>query len=539
VTGTGRVSRKWLALLVAFLLVLVVAAGMLAWRARHMDNFVRLWVIRSLSERFQSRVELTTLRVTGFPHLGVTGEDLTIYFRNRSDVPPIIHVDKFAFDLGLIALLRLPNHISSAQIESMTITIPPRGEKKSPSSGVSGGSGKTGNLLSSLIVDEVVCKNTVLITLPRKPDPGKPEKEPLEWEIHDLDLHSAGVDKAFQFHGTLTNAKPKGEISTSGDFGPWDADDPADSPVSGSYKFTDADLGPFPGIAGILSSTGKFSGEIAELQVEGETDTPDFSLDKIGKPVPLHTEFSATVDGTNGDTLLHPVRATLVRSLFITEGSIIREPANKGHRIVLDVGAPNARIQDILSLAMKSDKPLLTGPAKLKAKLLLPPGNEKVLDKMILDGQIGIDDARWSSPEVREKLEALSRRAEGKPEDNDAGSAVSDLKGNFHMEKGVIRFSELTFSVPGAAIELAGTYKIVGGDLDFQGQLRLQAKISQTVTGKKSFFLKFLDPFFEKNGAGAVLPISITGTRENPTVGVSVFHKKIEKHPAETKPSPK
>lgn len=524
--------RKWLIVLVGFLLVVIVAGGIFAWRARHMDNSIRLWVIRSLSDHFQSRVELTTLRVTGFPHLGVTGEDLTIYFHDRTDVPPIIHVDKLSFDLGLLAILRLPRHVSTALIENMTVTIPPRGEKKTPRPR---DPGKTNNMLSSLIVDEVICKNTILITLPREPDPGKPQKDPLEWEIHDLDLRSASVDKPFHFHGILTNAKPKGEIDTNGEFGPWDVDDPGGSPVSGSYKFTDADLGPFPGIAGILSSTGKYSGELAELEVEGETDTPDFSLDKIGKPVPLHTEYSATVNGTNGDTLLHPVRATLVRSLIIAEGSVINEPNHVGHRIVLDIGAPNARIQDILSLAMKSDKPILTGPAKIKAKLLLPPGKEKVLEKMILDGQIGLDDARWSNPEVRKALESLSRHAEGKPSDDDAGSAVSDLHGNFHVEKGVVDFSSLTFSIPGAAIDLTGTYKLVGGEIDLNGHLRLQAKLSQTVTGTKSFFLKALDPFFEKNDAGAVIPISISGTRENPRVGVSIFHKKI----GDLKSSPK
>src|SRR5580698_1684179 len=535
-TGTRGASRNWLIVLGAFLLVLFVSGGVLAWRTRHMDNAIRLWVIRSLSDHFQSRVELATLRVTGFPNLGVSGEDLTIYFHDRTDVPPIIHIDKFSCDLGVLAILRLPRRVSTALIENMTVTIPPRGEKKNPKSS---DSGKTNNMLTSLIVDEVICKNTILITLPRKPDPGKPAKEPLEWDIHDLDLRSASVDKPFHFHGILTNAKPKGEIDTSGDFGPWDVDDPGSSTVSGSYRFTDADLGPFPGIAGILSSTGKFTGKLAELEVEGETDTPDFSLDKIGKPVPLHTEYSATVDGTNGDTVLHPVRATLVRSLIIAEGSVINEPDHIGHRIVLDIGAPNARIQDILSLAMNSDKPVLTGPAKIKAKLLLPPGKEKVLDKMILDGQIGIDDARWSNPEVRKALESFSRRAEGKPGDEDAGSAVSDLRGKFHMEKGIINFSTLTFGVPGAAIDLVGTYHILGGELDFNGHLRLQAKLSQTVTGTKSFFLKALDPFFEKNGAGAVLPISIRGTREEPTIGVTIFHKKIEKKIGETKPAPK
>ena len=535
-TDTRNASRKWPAILGAGLLGLVVAGGVLAWRARHMDNSVRLWVIHSLSERFQSRVELASVRIAGFPRLAVTGEDLTIYFRGRTDVPPLIHIDRLTFTLGVLATLRLPRHVSAAQIENMTITIPPRGDKKNPKSKQTE---KTNKMVFSLILDEVICKNTVLVTLPRKPDPGKPQKEPLEWDIHDLNFNSASLDKSFHFRGKLTNAKPEGEIETSGDFGPWDLDDPGSTPVSGSYKFTDADLGPFPGIAGILSSIGKYSGEIAELQVEGETDTPDFSLDKIGKPVPLHTEYSATVDGTNGDTLLHPVRATLGRSLILAEGSIINEPGHIGHRIVLDVGAPNARIQDILCLAMKPDKPVLTGPAKIKAKLVLPPGKEKALDKMILDGQIGIDDARWSSVEVREKLESLSRHAEGKPADDDAGSAVSDLRGNFHVEKGVINFSNLTFSVPGATIDLRGTCQLVGGEIDLKGHLRLQAKLSQTVTGAKSFFLKALDPFFQKNGAGAVIPISISGTRDHPTVGVSIWHKKIEKRIGITKSASK
>ena len=50
------------------------------------------------------------------------------------------------------------------------------------------------------------------------------------------------------------------------------------------------------------------------------------------------------------------------------------------------------------------------------------------------------------------------------------------------------------------------------------------------MTGTKSILLKPLDPFFEKKGYGAVLPISITGTRENPVFGVTVFHKKFDKH---------
>jgi hypothetical protein len=186
---------------------------------------------------------------------------------------------------------------------------------------------------------------------------------------------------------------------------------------------------------------------------------------------------------------------------------------------------------------LKSDKPFLTGTVKLRGKLVVPASHAKALEKLILDGQFGLENGEWASQEVRDKLQTLSRRGEGKPGDEDAGSAVSDLRGSFHVEKGVVNFSSLTFSVPGAAIDLVGAYHLVGGELDFNGHLRLQAKLSQTVTGAKSFFLKAVDPFFKKEGAGAVIPIFVAGTRENPRLGVTIFHKTVEKKLGDMKSS--
>ncbi len=188
-----------------------------------------------------------------------------------------------------------------------------------------------------------------------------------------------------------------------------------------------------------------------------------------------------------------------------------------------------------MALAMKNEKPFLTGVLQLKTKFLLPPGPVKVLDKLRLDGEFSVSDGQWTNPDVREKLESFSRHGEGQPSNEEAGSSVSDLKGHFRLDEGVIAFRDLTFSVPGAVVQLRGNYNLRSEALDFSGDLRLQAKISQTVTGAKSFFLKAVDPFFSKKGAGTLLPISITGTRENPTIGVSVFHKTIKKQFGEDK----
>jgi hypothetical protein len=511
--------RKILLFTAASLLVLFVLLGAVVYsKKRSAELRTRDWIVQVLEQRFRSNVELADLHVQIFPRMTVSGEGLALHYWATPDGPPLIRVEKFSFDLGLLGIFRAPHHIQSVRLKRMVLSIPPKGSRAPAADRPISDAN-----VPQVIVETIEVEDMELLTLP-----GRPGADPLDWEIHNLKLDKVGADRPFGFEGTLTNAKPKGEIATAGEFGPWDGDDPGATPVSGTYAFDDADLGPFPGIAGLLASTGKYAGELGRLEVNGKTDTPDFSLDHAGKPVPLHTDYSATVDGTNGDTELHPVHAILGKSEIVASGSVL-SVKGQGHQISLDVAAPNARIEDILQLAIKSDQPFLRGPIRVVAKLSLPPGKQKVIDKMDLNGSFAINNGRWASPAMREKLESFSRHAEGKPEDEDAGSAVTDLHGRFVLKNGVITFSKLTFSVPGAGVELAGTYEIHSQKIDLQGHLRMQAKLSQTVTGAKSFFLKAIDPFFAKNGAGTELPITITGTQENPIFGVSVFHKKIEK----------
>jgi hypothetical protein len=511
----SRSGRKWLAVTIAVVLLLALGACFVIWRARTLDDFTRAWVIRELSARFESQVELEDIHVSAFPRMQVSGDGLALHYKNRTDVPPLIRIGEFTFNLGVMGIVRAPRRIAGVHVKNMTITIPPRGKNTNHAQSEQP---RNKQRVPHVIIDEIVCDDTQLLILPKKEG-----KEPLDFKIHDLFLKSVGGSRPFDFRGSLTNAKPVGEIATRGTFGPWNAEDPGATPVSGTYAFTDADLGPFRGIGGILSSTGKYSGQLNELEVQGETQTPDFSLDPVGRGVPLFTEYSATVDGSNGDTYLHPVRATLLHSLIIANGSVIRSLEKQGRVIALDIVAPNAQLQDLLRLATKANTPVMSGMVNLKTKFLLPPGTEKVVDRLMLDGDFGVEEARFANAEVRQKLESLSRRALGQPENTDVGSAVSELRGHFHLAHGVITFRYLSFSVPGAAIRLDGTYKLRGEELNFKGHLRMRARLSQAVTGKKSLFLKLVDPFFKKNGAGAVVPISISGTRDQPKFGLALF----------------
>jgi len=77
------------------------------------------------------------------------------------------------------------------------------------------------------------------------------------------------------------------------------------------------------------------------------------------------------------------------------------------------------------------------------------------------------------------------------------------------------------FAVPGAEIQLVGVYGLRNEQLDFAGTLAMDAPVSEAMGGGiKGFFLKPFDPIFRKNGKGAVLPITIKGTREEPKFGL-------------------
>ena len=94
-----------------------------------------------------------------------------------------------------------------------------------------------------------------------------------------------------------------------------------------------------------------------------------------------------------------------------------------------------------MRLAVKSDKPPMTGAIKFHTKFDLPP--EKgidIADRLNLDGKFDVAHGQFTNPQVAGKIETLSRKGQGKPEDEDAGSSVSELKGNFVLDNGVHTF---------------------------------------------------------------------------------------------------
>jgi hypothetical protein len=525
-TSSRRSRRLWLWIGGIACVFLVASAVVMREVIHRAQPILRDRVIESLSTRFKSKVELATLDVYIGHGIEVSGTGLKVFGATDPNpyepgVQPLISLEKFHFHTGIRNLFQPTIHVDTVYVRGMELNIPPK-ESRSELREMGSRTRKI-----SIFVDKFICEDTNLLI-----NTSKPGKPPLTFAIHDLRMKDIGAGQPMSFDATLVNPKPVGDIQSSGLFGPWNEYSPRETPVQGTYSFSNANLGTIKGIGGILSSTGKYEGMLSSIVVDGKTDTPDFRIAISGHPVPLQTEFHAIVDGTSGDTRLEPVKATLLHSTFTANGSIVREQNPHGHDIELKVVLDQAQIQDLLKLAVKTDPPIMTGPVEMATTLSLPPGTGDVIDRLKLDGNFHIPDGHFTNEKIQSKLDALSLRTQGKPKE--AGQyheedVPVDLRGIFKLDGGTLSFSLLHFLIPGTHVDMTGVYSLDGRTFDFHGEAKLDAKLSQMTTGWKSILLRPVDPFFSKNGVGTEIPVKVTGTESEPHFGLDFGRKEERK----------
>jgi AsmA-like C-terminal region len=520
--GRRRIGRRgWLVIAVLFAVLVATLASLFTRLTPH----VRDLAVSALNERFDSETEIATLQVAIFPQPSVSGTDLVVRYKGRRDVAPLISIKAFSASASIPGLLFKTLHLKTIDLEGLEIRVPPGGLRGAglalPKDGKAQADDKPRRPAMSnrspIVIDVIRSRASRL-----QIDTDDPAKLPRLSDIHDLVMTDFGFDRAATFEARLSNPKPKGEIHAKGTFGPWNTADPRMTPLGADYEFANANLDTIKGIGGILSSKGRFHGVLERIRVEGTTDTPDFRVDIAGQPVHLQSRFAAVVDGTNGNTWLEPVDVTLLESSHIVaRGEVVRSEDVKGRKVYLQVTIDDAKIEDILRLAIKDKTMPLTGQMKLQTTFLLPAGEADVPERLELDGAFAIERARFTSFNVQERIDTLSRRGRGQ-KGNAGPSVVSKLSGRFVMKDGRIRLSHLTFAVPGSVVQLAGSFDLKSEQLDFAGHLLLDASLSETVTGVKSVLVRIAQPFFRRPGGGTKIPIRVSGTPERPAFGVDV-----------------
>jgi hypothetical protein len=517
----SRRKKYWLigsAVFAAGVVAALYIAGSIV--AKRFEPMLREQVIAYLQNRFHADVQLSRIHISPpkTPPIRllltrgrgaivrVEAEGLAMRMKGALDLPPLFSIQKFSFQVDLGSLADERKTVDTVTIQGMQISIPPKG--RHPQTSQSTGSAP------NVLIRHVRVERALISILPKER-----EKSPLRFHIAHLRLDSVALGSAMKYDAALTIPKPPGEAHAGGAFGPWNAGEPGDTPLAGRYTFEHANLGVFNGIGGTLASSGDFTGSLSAIQVRGQATIPDFRLEMAGNPVPLFTQFEVLVDGTNGNTILRPVKAKLGSTAFTTTGAVIKHEQERRRAITLEVSMPEGHMRDLLRLASK-DPPFLEGRIMLNTRIDIPPLDARVKQKLALEGRFRLREAKFLRARIQDQIDQLSRRGQGQPKNQEIDDVVSNMSGRFRLDDQVLSFSTLSFDAPGAQVQLAGDFDMRRDLLDFHGVLKLAAKVSQTMTGWKRWVLKPADPFFAKHGAGTYLHIKVVGSPDHPQFGL-------------------
>jgi AsmA-like protein len=500
-------TRRWLLpLAIVILLVLCIGGIILTFHW----PFSSQKVTQSVQESWPGKIAVQSFRRTYFPHPGCVLENVVLTRGSDSSGPPLVGIQRVIIQANYHDLLLRPGYISRIILEGLKISVPAEQETSA--------SQKT-SAKSSTRIGEVFTKDATL-EVARKDD------GPLKFEIHQLTLKSVSDSSPMSYDLAMRNAEPPGEIRSRGKLGPWDSQHLNDIPLSGTYTFDDVNLGVFEGIGGTLAGKGDFHGVLGRIETQGTTDTPKFEVTRSHHAVALKARFNATVDGMSGDTILHSVDTMLIKTPAHLEGSVAGKPGQPGKTTSLNANVQNGHMEDVLWLFVHEPKPPMQGATNFHAHIVWPSGRQPFLKRVVLQGDFEIEHAQWTKPERQMSVNMLSKKASGKKKDPETPDVTADLKGSVWLSNEIAKFHDTSFKVPGAEAILHGTYNLEDTKIDFHGNLKTEASISDDSSGVKAVLLKPLDPLFKKKHAGAEVPVEMTGTYHEPHFGVSFQPKK-------------
>ncbi len=95
------------------------------------------------------------------------------------------------------------------------------------------------------------------------------------------------------------------------------------------------------------------------------------------------------------------------------------------------------------------------------------------------------------------------------------------MQGQVTLENSVVTFHPLHYQAPGMKVLLHGTYALDSRMLDLAGTARMDAEVSQMMTGIKSLLLRPFNSLFRKDGVGTEVAIQVTGPQSNPKLAMA------------------
>jgi hypothetical protein len=477
-----------------------------------------------LQKVFASQIKVDHYHRTYFPQPGFVATGLTLRRNSAPDLPPIGSARSLLVQGSWADLLLLRNRVRVVEVEGLHVVIPPVGSRANHEDFPPGSSADFSG--PATVVEQLNIHNAIL-------DIMRVNGNRYSFPIRQLTIRNLRKGQTISYSVDMQNAWPGGHILANGSFGPLFPDNLGATPVSGDFTFNSVKLEDIHGLSGGLSSAGRFHGSLTAIEADMTSKTPDFAVGK-GRPTPLTTSAHVTINGLNANIVLHTVDVHTGATAVHAEGDIVGSPKVTN----LEISVANGRAQDILRPFFKGEVPI-TGAVWLHSHARLTPAGEglKFLKRFQMDGVFDIPSERLTNRATEQKLSDFSQRAQGAkpteqqpaPGDRVTGGTAevfSSLNGRAKIRDGIVSTQRLNFQVPGADVDVNGTFNLHDGTVHMIGHVSMQSDISHAATGIKSILLKPLIPFFKKHNAGAKIPIAITGSPGQYKVTQDVLHNK-------------
>ncbi len=480
---------------------------------------VRSRLLQVFHERFHSPVSIDDLQVHYNGAIQVDGRGLRVQ-SVLNGVPgdpahPMLRVQEFHFHMGLLAALSQSPRIHHLRIRGVQMDLP---AVSAVAAQHTVESGPTVDLEYAEVDDAHIRFAS-----------SAPDRAPFLFDLPHLALRGVSRSKPIRFHAVVDNGTPLGITETDGVIGPWNFDDPRQTPIEGQFHFRDKDLSSVRGLHGRLSLDGQYSGSVGSLHAEGTTDDPAFALDVSSHPVDLRTRFNVTLQPAQSTVTVQRLEGSFGKTAFLCSGDAVKDSAAQSFRWDFQLDAPAARVEDALALGTRTAPPLLRGALVVHGRFGMSAGPDSVSRKLSsTQTPFAISGAVLNTPELQRTFDGLAERAQGDPKDataNRAAHVSANVQGRFTLQHAAMRFSAVHVIAPGSHSDLHGSYSLDGTQFDFDGVVSTEAQLSHMTTGIKRVLLKPFNHLLghsRTNGQGATLPVHIHGAGHNAHVDARV-----------------
>jgi hypothetical protein len=477
-----------------------------------------------LEEVLGSQVKIGHYHRIYFPNPGFMATDITLSRNSAPDLPPLGSISGVTVQGTWTDLLLLRDRVGQVDITGLHVFIPALGSHANHEDFPPGSSASFGG--PTAVVEELRIHESTL-------DIMRANGKRYSFPILLLTIRNLQKGQALAYSVDMQNAKPTGHILSTGNFGPLNSQNLGATPLSGAFTFSQVNLRDIGKISGTLSSAGHFRGALGAIEADATSNTPDFAVGS-GKPTPFAASLHCTVNGVNGDVMIRAVDAKTGATNIHVQGGVAGSPK------VIDVSIAvlGGRVEDVLRPFLQQEVPI-AGVVWLHSHARVDGSRNGApfLKRLKVDGTFNVPGERLTDQATEQKLSAFSERAQGaKTSKSDPASAdqasgsstdvLSSLNGQARIRDGVLSTQRITLQIPGASVDLSGSFNLRDRTVHLVGNLRMESDISHTTTGFKSVLMKPLIPFFKKDKAGAVIPIAVTGGPGGYKVTQDILHRK-------------